>query len=208
MHYHNVFLVRAKSRTEAIQKVEEFLIPFYEKEYDWYQFGGRWMWSDLVKKYMDKIAKFDEEHKVWVYLNPYHNPEIKGKTVVIEFPDGTKVKAEYGSSVEYAIKDWVGRHPGLSEVKDATDPEFFNIIEQMRKAAEDELSWYKKFLGEETDEEMKKYYKEQVKLLSEKPRWMVEMHFWNITENSFNYDRDEILKDPRHWFIVNVDLHS
>jgi len=207
MHYHNVFLVKAVSKREAIQKVRDFLEPFHDKEFDWYQFGGRWMWSDLVEKYLDKIARFDEKLKTWVYWNPFHDPEVKGKTVVIKFPDGTEVETEYGSDVDYAIKDWVGAHPELSEVKDATDPEFFNIIEEMRKTAEERLSWYKKLLEKETGEEMKRYYRGHVKLLSEKPRWTIETHFWNVTENSFDYNKDEILKDPKHWFIVNVDLH-
>jgi len=206
MHYHNVFLVKAASKKEAIQKVRDFLKPFLDKEFDWYQFGGRWMWSDLIKKYADKIAKYSEEHKMWVYWNPFSDPEVKGKTAMVEFPDGTKARAYYGSDVEYLIQDWVNSHPELSEVKDATDPNFFYIIEKMRKATEEELKIRRKLL-KKADKETKEWYKKDVKLLSEKSRWIIEMHFWNVTENSFDYNKDEILKDPKHWFIVNVDLH-
>jgi len=96
-------------------------------EWDWYQFGGRWMWSELRKKYRDNIVKPNTDH----YWNRYHDKEVVGKKWLCTFPDGTTQYLDYGSDFE--IKGWVSAHPEHSEVIDATDPTFFDKIEYMKK---------------------------------------------------------------------------
>jgi len=140
MHYHNVFLVNAKNKADAKRKVEEFLEPFGEHikneatEWDGYQFGGRWMWSDLIKKNIDKIVKPGTNY----YWNPYRDEEVKGKTWTLELPDGSKMELAYGD--EYSIMCWVHEHAELSEIIDATNPKFFNILNSFRNI-ESQTRW-------------------------------------------------------------------
>jgi hypothetical protein len=214
MHYHNIFLVKARNKKEAVKKVEKFLAPFndqiqpeegegeYFGEWDWYQFGGRWMWSDLVEKNIDKIVK----PGTTCYWNHYHDPEVMGKTWDLLTPTGETITMNYGD--DYPIKDWVNEHPDLAEVKDAKDEKFFELIEHQRKAIDKSIAWEKECLTKEQTEDMKSYYQKQLLLHEGKSRWTTDTHFWNITDNSFNYDRKEILKSPTKWFIVNVDLHN
>ena len=209
MHYHNVFLVQARGKKSAIGTVKLFLSRFQYQEWDWYQFGGRWMWSDLMREHEDEISKPSEDGKCRFYINPYHDEEYKDKTVNIEFPDGTIVECKYGNDVSFAIKSWVAAHPHLSEVKDATDPKFFEIIEELRGFKDTSLKSYRRPSELEKDNpEFREWREDKAQKLETCNAWTNETHFWNITDDSFDFDREEILKDPKHWFIVNVDLHN
>ena len=208
MHYHNVFLVEADSKHNAIGRVKSFLSQFQEREWDWYQFGGRWMWSELIGKYEDVISKPSKNGKYHLYINPYHDEEYKGKTVTIEFPDGAIVECKYGSDVSYAIKSWVAANPHLSEVKDATDSKFFEIIEELRGFKDESLKSYRRPSTLDKEPEFKEWREEQAQKLETCSAWTNETHFWNITDDGFDFNKEEILKDPKHWFIVNVDLHN
>lgn len=42
MHYHNEFLVRADTSEDAKKEVDDFLNSYRDKEWDWYEQGGRW----------------------------------------------------------------------------------------------------------------------------------------------------------------------
>jgi len=220
MHYHNVFLVKAKDKAEAKKLVEKFLEPFYEElpvevdeegypynpqgEWDWYQFGGRWMWSDLIRKNIDKIVK-PGTNFLW---NPYYDEEVKGKTWTLQLPDGSTMGLEYGDT--YPIRSWVHEHAELSEIIDATNPRFFEILEGMynlaNKVMKEHFEWAKRY-RERGDEEMAEWAERKGELLKERTRWTIDTHFWNITENRHGYDIDAIKADPKHWFLVNVDLH-
>lgn len=183
MHYHNVFLVKAKNKADALEKVKDFLEPYCENdgenpegEWDWKQFGGRWMWSDLIGKYTGVIYPNGK-----YYINKYHDKPYIGKTVVLQFPDGTIKETSYGSDVEYAIQRYVHNNPLDSEVKPMTDEDVYLIIEK-------QINYRDKW--------------------SNLTKWVAENHFWNITDNSPDFDKKEVIKNAKDWFIVNVDLHS
>jgi len=173
-------------------------------EWDWYQFGGRWMWSDLVDKNIHNIVKPGTDH----YWNRYHDKDAKAQFWLCMLPDGTWEWMELGS--DYGLKSWVADHPELSEVKDASDPEFYKIIEQQLEARKESIKWCEEQVrkydsGEEKGYDMSDYYRRNLEALHS--RWTNDSYFWNITGDSLEYDREEIDNDPEHWFIVNVDLH-
>jgi len=274
MHYHNVFLIKAISKSHAIKLVEEFLEPYSENlevepykvyltpediegmakhykfskdnvemilknlpdwngeagavdengiytsrtdnpngEWDWYQLGGRWMWSDLMKKYEDKMYRpktKEEEKSGWrTYWNQFHDEEVKGKLWFCQFPDGSTAMLEYGSP--YALQRWVHEHPEYSEVIDATNENFWNIIKDVPKYKEEKIKEYKKNVKhweDKNDKGMVEYVKEKLDRVEREDRWAIHLNFWNIEEDRFGVDEELIKKDPKHWFLVNVDLHS
>ncbi len=176
-------------------------------EWDWYQFGGRWMWSDLVDKYIDLISK-ETEHGGRSYRGIEDSP-ADGITVV--FPDGTEQHVDTGIRLDFALKSWVGDHPEHSEVKDATDPEFFEIIGQQLAHRDKAIKWDKEQLakyaaGEEDKSGMAEYYADSLE--AKKTRWTSDSYFWNITDDTLDFDREVIEGDPESWFLVNMDLHT
>ena len=57
--------------------------------------------------------------------------------------------------------------------------------------------------------ENKDYYQTRLKKLEQLSEYMIpEIQFWNITDNSFNFDKNEILKNPKSWFLVSCYIHS
>ena len=206
MHYHNLFLVKADGKEDAIESVEKFLEKFQDREFDWYQFGGRWMWSDLIDINIDKIVK----PSTGCYWNKYHDLEVVGKTWEMTYPDNTKETLSYGD--EYPIKDWVGSHPELSEVIDATKIGFFKLITHELRVRASLKRWWRKQLNEERGNPQNKYcnmveYYEK-HLTNIDKNWLVESHFWNITDKNGIYNKRKIIKDRANWFLVNVDLHN
>lgn len=181
-------------------------------EYDWYVVGGRWLWSKLSKEYEKYIIKPKEtpDQKETYYWNHYHDKEAQGKLCVITFPDNTAKAVSYGMDVENAIIDYVKQHPYDSEILDATDPEFFNKFEDRTQSLNKELQWWKKqqeeYRVKTPDSTMISYYQDKIDAVGK--RWQIEAHFWNITDNTNTFNKEAILKDPTHWFIVNIDLHS
>lgn len=111
MHYHNIFLVKAESKENAITQVKDFLSK-HEKEWDWYQFGGGWMWSNLENSYMGVMLKNKE-----VYINPFYDEPYVGKKVLITLPNGKVFESDYGSSIGYLLRRYIHEHPEDSEVK-------------------------------------------------------------------------------------------
>jgi len=172
-----------------------------EGQWDYYQFGGRWMWSNLIKDNMDKIVKPGTNH----YWNRFHDNEVKGKTWTITYPDGTVHLLEYGQDFE--IRKWVSNHPELSEVVDATEIDFTPIIEKLKQSYRKSVKfWGEQKDNEETSEDIKNLYKKKID--QGLTKWTADCHFWNITDNSYNYDVGEIKTEPKRWYLVNVDLHS
>jgi len=175
-------------------------------EWDWYQFGGRWMWCPLVEKYMDNIAKPGTDH----YWNRFHDPEVKGKKWLCEFPDGTVDWLDYGS--EYPLQKWTNNNPTWFEVIDATDSKFFEHIEISLKAKVDADEWDEQQIakyetGKEEDRtDMLEWYRRKLK--TRQKRWTISSYFWNITDDCQGLDKERIGANPTHWFLVNVDLHS
>ena len=125
--------------------------------WDWYQFGGRWMWSTLVEDNIDKIVKPGTNH----YWNRYHDPEVKGKTWLLTFPDGTSRVMEYGD--EYPIKSWIDANPEISEVVDATEKDFKEIINKMMESAQSSMSWWieQRDKGDQSDD-MREWYQDKI----------------------------------------------
>jgi len=182
-------------------------------EWDWYQWGGRWSWWDYDEEYEHVLFKpqTEEEKKRGsrTYWNSYHDPEVKGKKAIVTFPDGSQQAIEYGTP--YPFQSWCNANPEHSDVIGATDPRFFEIIKKSRGSRADTIEWYNKCIkeyeeGKEDSSDMKPYYERKLKSIDE--RWTVDSYFWNITGGSFDYNREEIEKDPTHWFLVNVDLHT
>ena len=176
-------------------------------EWDWYQFGGRWMWSDLQEKYEDLISK-PMENGGRSYRGLGDSPS--GGTM-IEFPDGTTKTVDSGISLDYALKDWVGDHPEYSEVKDARDPEFFGIIKHQLEARDEGIKRDKEQIakyaaGEEDKVGMAVYYADSLE--AKKTRWTSDSYFWNITDDTLVFDREKIAEAPESWFLVNLDLHT
>ena len=205
MHYNNVFLVNADNKINAIERVVAFLEQFHEREWDWYQFGGRWMWSDLVKKNIAKIIK----PNTGCYWNPYHDPKVKGKTWTMVFPDGTKKKLQYGT--DYEIMEWVHTHPEQSEVIDATNPNFWKILKNLPKLEKEILKEARKSLElwkKKKDKDMIKWAKKRLDEFENQSHWVADLGFWNISISDFGYNGEEIKKEPNKWFLVNVDLHN
>jgi len=208
MHFHNIFLVKAEDKTDAKRKVEEFLED-HPTEWDWYQFGGRWMWSDLIEKNIDKIVKPGTNY----YWNKYHDEEVKGKKWKLRLPDGSAMFLDYGN--DYPIKHWVHEHAELSEIIDATHPKFFEILngcldsyQAIYKRNVEDAERMIEFWKEAKDETMLALAQKRIDRIMNRSRWIVEAHFWNITSNDQSCNQQEIKKDPKHWFLVNVDLHS
>jgi len=232
LHYHNVFLVRAGDKDSAVQLIRNFLDPFYEGlevekytdgeeeywgnpqgEWDWYQIGGRWAWSDLYEKYKDVISRPSEDGKCRYYINPYHDEEYKDKTIVIEFPDGSKVKCRYGSNVDFAIKTWLDANPTHSEVIDANNPKFWEIIEGIPDLKKGNIEHWEKTVnrytkGKDKDKHMMEWAQKHLEDIKNEEQWTIEHHFWNVTENRFGVNIKTIKEDPEHWFLVNIDLHN
>ncbi len=173
-------------------------------EWDWYQFGGRWMWCNLVEKYMDNIVKPDTN----TYWNHYHDEEVKGKKWLCEFPDGTQALLDYGS--EYELKGWTSDNPEWFEVKDARDPKFFEIIEHQLQTRDKSIERDKEQIakyaaGEEDKVGMAGYYADSLE--AKETRWTSDSYFWNITDDTLEFDREKIAEAPESWFLVNLDLH-
>ncbi len=176
-------------------------------EWDWFQFGGRWMWSDLQEKYEDLISKPSADGKHRSYRGLGDSPN--GGTI-IEFPDGTTKHVDSGISLDFALKDWVGDHPEYSEVKDATDPEFYKLIEHQLEARSEGIKRDKeqlaKYIADEEDTiNMAEYYGDSLE--AKKTRWTSDSYFWNITDDTLVFDREVIERNPEEWFLVNLDLH-
>ena len=224
MHFHHVLLVKADSASEAISLVKDFLEGFRDEVYDWYQFGGRFAWSDLFEKYKDKLIhkiEIDGE-EVWVYWNPYHDEEVKGKTWICEFPDGSKTKIRYGDP--YPLYDWIDKHPEYSEIINATDPHFWGILKKFASLSVKpdvinlEKHWTKDELWEALHDPRKLREKEKrdssalyciIRILERASldKYTFDSHFFNITGYSKEYDEEAIKREPKKWWLVNLDLH-
>ena len=169
--------------------------------WDWYQWGGRWMWSTLVKDNIDNIVKPGTDY----YWNRFHDEEVKGKNWLLALPDGTSMIMDYGD--EYPIKSWVDANPEMTEVVDATEKDFSEIIDKLRESAHESVKWWtEQRNAEDQILDMKEWY--QNKIDKGYDGWGVDLHFWNITYNNYKYNMDEINTEPEKWFLVNVDLHS
>jgi hypothetical protein len=179
-------------------------------EWDWYTIGGRWLWSKLTKKYEKYIIRPDKLDGSQVYWNEYHDQPIIGKKCIITFPDKTQAVTSYGMNTERAITDWVRNNPYETEVLDATNPQFFKKIKHMLRAFAKANQWWTKqqaeYKAKNPNDSMIKYY--QDKKESAGKQWQIEAYFWNITDNTNAFDKDTILNDPNHWFIVNMDFHT
>jgi len=178
-------------------------------EWDWKQWGGRWSWWDYYKEYRDVLFKeYDPETGSGTYWNRFHDSEVAGKKATVTFPDGTVQRIDYGTA--YPFQTWCNDHPEMFEVKDATDPKFFELIETGIKSHYKSVTWWEKQKEEHESKDdpsdMASWY--QKKLDKSGQRWGTATYFWNITENSFGYNKEEILEEPERWFLVNVDLHS
>ena len=176
-------------------------------EWDWYQFGGRWMWSELEDKYVNQISKPSLSGNGRSYRGLRDSPK---EGLIIEFPDGTTKHVDTGISMDFALKTWVNDHPEHSEVKDATDPKFYEIIDNQLLYRDKAIKWDKEQLAKYmTDEEdkgnMAEYYGDKLK--NKGVRWTVDSYFWNITDDTLTFCPIDIDKDPEEWFLVNLDLH-
>lgn len=220
-----VFLVRADSKARAREKVVEFLHRHEGQEWDWFRFGGRYAWSPLADEYKDYITKPGTPY----YWNPFRDESVKGKTVKIEFPDGTAVEAPYGAEAHFAIMEWIHKHPEESEIIDAGDPRFFEIIERMESLTDEELAGARKALKERVERagrdlrsilmelERKEvrdpsvgYYVAKIGLLLDSDVWTNDKHFFDIeneTDRLSPRTKREIEENPSRWFLVNVDIH-
>lgn len=179
-------------------------------EWDWYTIGGRWLWSKLSKKYEKYIIRPEKLDGSQVYWNEFHDQAVIGKKCILTFPDKTQVITSYGMNAERAITDWVRNNPYETEVLDAINPEFFKKINHMLRALNKEKQWWKKeqkeYKAKDPESSMINFYQKRIDSVGK--HWQTEAYFWNVTDNTNTYDKEAILKDPTHWFIVNVDLHS
>jgi len=230
-HFPIKLLVKAESRKQAIERAESFLKRYELREWDYYLFGGRFAWADLLEKHKDYISrpdKLESGQEVRVYWNPYHDEEVKGKTVRITFPDGSTEEAMYGMDVEYAIKRWIDEHAEQSEVMDATHPDFWREILSSIAGTKNALDWYRRilqeFMGKEglsLEDLVWGRRKPEFFLI---PFWlrriaeMIDPHVWIHDKLFFDVEHEcdsltpetkaEIERDKTRWFLVNIDLHS
>ncbi len=188
MHFHNIFLVNepSENKTIVINKVTKFLEPFNVDngggEWDWYQFGGRWMWSTLTDDNIDKIRKPGTNY----YWNHYHDPEVKDKRWELKFPNGMSKSVYYGD--DFTIKEWVDAHPAQTEVIDATDKTFFKKIDDMSNGSN--------------------LFREREFTPDGDGAWNNSLGFWNVTDNTNHYNKTKIMNTPKQWFLVNTDIHD
>jgi len=229
-HFPIKLLVKAESKKQAIEKARSFLEPYEGHEWDSYLFGGRFAWSNLLKKYRDCISrpeKLPDGREGRIYWNPYHDEEVKGKTALIVFPDNSAKQVEYGYEVEYAIKKWIDDHPEESEVIDATHPNFWKEIEASIEGTKESLRWYRYILREFLEQEKLSLedlvYGRREAEFFRIPLWLrriaelMDSYVWVNDKRCFNVERgrdyltpearEEIKRDPRKWFLVNIDLH-
>lgn len=97
------------------------------------------------------------------------------------------------------------------EVIDAKHPDFFKVISEMKEATEQEKVLSAKVIAEAkkgSDKEYVAYSEKRLKNLEKPKTWIVEIHFWNITDNSYEFDKQKILKNAKNWFLVNCDIHA
>jgi len=229
-HFPIKLLVKAESKKQAIEKATSFLEPYEGHEWDYYLFGGRFAWSDLLKKYRDCISRPDklpDGREVRIYWNPFYDKEVKGRTALITFPDGTTTEAEYGMEVEYVIKKWIDEHSEESEVIDATHPDFWREIEASIEGTKESLRWYRHILREFLEREKLSledlvYGRKEAELfliplwlrriaeLIDPDVWINDKLFYDVQHGRDHLTpeaREEIKRDPRKWFLVNIDLN-
>ena len=169
------------------------------------------------------------------YWNHFHDPEVKGKKWKLKTPTGETLLLDYGDP--YPIQRYVNLHPELSEAINANNIKFWRIINKL-KAPDLiwEKTYAKKHILESifkamapkpkkqtysgktttytVTEQVKdamdniEYYSSKLNALTVKSRWTKDLHFWNITDNSFSFDRKTIKKEPNKWWLVNVDMHD
>jgi len=229
-HFPIKLLVKAESKKQAIEKARSFLEPYEGHEWDSYLFGGRFAWSDLLKKYRDCISRPDklpDGREVRIYWDPYYDKEVKERTALITFPDGTTTEAEYGMEVEYVIKKWIDEHSEESEVIDATHPDFWREIEASIEGTKESLRWYRHILREFLEKEklsledlvygrreaeffLIPFWLRRIAELMDPYVWVNDKLFFDVEHEHDHLTpeaREEIKRDPRKWFLVNIDLH-
>ena len=100
-------------------------------------------------------------------------------------------------------------HPEYSEVIDGNTPKFWEIVKDVPELYQRNVEEWENSVRRFKEKQNTQMVEWSSKHLEELRRgWTIECHFWNVTENRFGVDEEQIRADPSHWFLVNVDLHS
>jgi hypothetical protein len=194
MHTHQVFLIKADNHQDALYGTLKFLERYKDKEWDWYAVGGRWSWSGIFDKHRSQIV---------TPTSTYTNTPV-----TLTFPDGEIKSCKSGIDAEYAIHDWVSKHPiEAGEVIDATHPLFWERLDDAIESSMETRQWHKERIVEKiskNEKDMIDYLKDTIS----SKRWHFEQHFWNITNKKLIYNKEEIMKCPSNWYLVNIDTHN
>lgn len=213
-HYNNVFLVCAKSATEAKQAVEAFLKPFFGKELDSLTFGGRWMWNTEMAEREDEISVESEFNgkKVRVYK------DIDGIHLNYEIIRRTDENAEATEIINATHEKFWERLRSALDVrmeaaKSAARGAFLWAEDSIKRKSltttpEEYLISVLKSVPDGPEDHMIFYNLEIAATSILKDRWTRRMGFWNITADYYEVDEKKIKAEPTVWWLVNTDLHN
>jgi len=137
---------------------------------------------------------------------------------------------------ERAIMDYIEAHAEETEVINATKSRFWTILKIRDKNFNHDKLWQIKWLIDDVikgagarnktlnyngkankysaKEQLKdarqsiKWHSNKFRALVYKNKWINDLHFWNITDDSFDFDINQIKAEPKKWWLVNVDIHN